>query len=217
MEIAKRQANNNATLSTFSRVMKGAKTKAAGQDAVMALVSSTLPYDLTVPGRLEVWEAVLESLTSEQIAAGFALSVEECEFFPTPAKLRALAHIPTSGQLAREEALAALGQVLTAMRGRHGWTLKVLNGKLIDKDELGNNLDRAYREPPIPAPAFCAEIEAAIVDVGLGERADGLRALSLILSGPDTSEIATWHAGEVRRLEQRWMEAYARAKGKSNG
>lgn len=216
MQLAKQTKESNVTRQLFEQPWNQNSTPAEAHKASLLLLASLLGRDLTGMATT-AYLAILADFSKDQSIEAFSLALEECEFFPPPAKLRALANIPTSGQLAREEALAALGQVLTAMRGRHGWTLKGLNGKLIDKDEHGNNLDRAYREPPIPAPTFSSEIESAIVYVGLGERSDGLRALSMILSGPDTSESATWHAGEVRRLEQRWMEAYARAKGKANG
>lgn len=183
--------------------------------AVLTGLAQMMGKDLS--GGLEGYEAVLAGMTKEQVIQACSLAAEECEFFPTPAVLRRLAHIPTSAQLERDEAIAALVQVLTLMRGPHGWTLKEIGGRFVDRDDGGNLLETAHRTASTPAPKFSAATEAALVDVGLGDRAEGLRALSLILSGPDSAEGGTWHAGEVRRLEQRWLDGYARAKGTPNG
>lgn len=178
--------------------------------AVLTGLAQMMGKDLS--GGLEGYEAVMAGMTKEQVILACSLAAEECEFFPTPAVLRRLAKIPTMAKLTRDEAIAGLVQVLTLMRGDHGPTLKEIGGRFVDRDEDGNLLDTAYRTASMPAPKFSTAIEAAIEDVGLGDRAEGLRALTLILNGPDTAEGGTWHAGEVRRLEQRWLEAYGRAK-----
>jgi hypothetical protein len=210
MELQRQHKPQTTTEQHFLAWWREGEPNQAPVAAVLTGLAQMMGKDLS--GALEGYEAILAGMTKDQVILACSLAAEECEFFPTPAVLRRLAKIPTSGQIDRDEAIATLTQVLTLMRGSHGWTLQEIGGRFVDRDAKGNLLDTAYRTAPTPAPKFSAQTEAAIVDVGLGERADGLRALSLILAGPDSAEGGTWHAGEVRRLEQRWFEAYGRAK-----
>lgn len=210
------QTSSIGTFTTFSRVMAGAKTKAAGQDAVMALVSSILSYDLTVPGRLEVWESVLADLTSEQIVTGFSRAVEECEFFPTPAKVRALAAVVPSGQQSREEGLAALQEVITRIR-EFGPRLKTKLGPILNdgKDAEGLVAMTPERGPSTPCPRMPARTDAVIKELGFGDPYAGLAAILVHLSllseedrkGMNAFELAM-AARASDRLEQRWLEIY---------
>jgi hypothetical protein len=147
----------------------------------VALLAENLGHELT-SGMVKGYVAVLEVLTPEQAQLAFAKALESAKFFPRPSELLDFAGRPSiHADPLREEATSGLKAVLAAMRV-HGTELKPLGGGMIDRDEAGELLDVAKMAPLRPCPPFTPAVEAALRDMGLGDRAAGLSQLAVFLT-----------------------------------
>lgn len=185
--------------------------------AVLTGLAQMMGKDLS--GALEGYEAVLSSMTKDQMIRACCLAAEDCTFFPAPAELRRLAGLQTSAQRARDEALKALRRVIEAQTA-HGPLLRHnLGGEpdLEARDADGRVPLVTPRKPRIAPPTFCERTEAILVDLGMGKRSAGLLAVSVHLSLVDEDERKGWNAFELAtaaresgRMEQRWTEAWTK-------
>lgn len=150
--------------------------------------------------------AVLSRLTRDEAVQAFGRAMESCKYFPRPSELLDLAGRAPAGDPLRNAAMLALRAVLDVIR-TFGSELRPRGGKFVDRDKDGELLHTAYHEPSTPAPTLPAEIEAALEELGYGDRVAGLRALATLTERAE----GPWQVAENRKLEQRWFEAYARA------
>lgn len=210
-EEIRQAAGQSATQRLFVVPAKsGSGWKVAWLEDCLLLLAENLGQELT-KGMLKGYVAVLDVLTPEQAITAFSKALESAKYFPRPSELLDFAGRPSAhGDPLRETAKASLVVVLAAMR-LYGLELKPLGGGMIDRNDSGELLEFAIRAPLRPCPPFDPVTDATVRDMGLGDRAAGLAQLAIFLQ-PNSGDGWSWDTNERRKTEQRWFEAYGRAK-----
>ena len=148
----------------------------------------------------------LADIDPAALAAAYAMAEKTCTYWPSPGQIRELA-----GWSEESRGGAALEWVFRYLE-KHGCEGRALGGGVrFGEDESGRRV-LLEREAIVAAPAFPAEIEAALLLLGSGSTKQGLRYLSQhpAVKGWDnfTGDSASRSA---ERIEGQWIRCYLRA------
>src|ERR1700722_2937573 len=148
----------------------------------------------------------LADIDPAALAVAYAMAEKTCTYWPSPGQIRELA-----GWSEESRGGAALEWVFRYLE-KHGCEGRALGGGVrCGEDESGRRV-LLEREAIVAAPAFPAEIEAALMLVGSGSTKQGLRYLSQhpAVKGWDnfTGDSASRSA---ERIEGQWIRCYLRA------
>ena len=148
----------------------------------------------------------LADIDPAALAAAYAMAEKTCTYWPSPGQIRELA-----GWSEESRGGAALEWVFRYLE-KHGCEGRALGGGVrFGEDESGRRV-LLEREAIVAAPAFPAEIEAALLLLGSGSTKQGLRYLSQhpAVKGWDnfTGDSASRSA---ERIEGQWVRCYLRA------
>ena len=148
----------------------------------------------------------LADIDPAALAAAYAMAEKTCTYWPSPGQIRELA-----GWSEESRGGAALEWVFRYLE-KHGCEGRALGGGVrFGEDESGRRV-LLEREATVAAPAFPAEIEAALLLLGSGSTKQGLRYLSQhpAVKGWDnfTGDSASRSA---ERIEGQWVRCYLRA------
>jgi hypothetical protein len=148
----------------------------------------------------------LADIDPAALAVAYAMAEKTCTYWPSPGQIRELA-----GWSEESRGGAALEWVFRYLE-KHGCEGRALGGGVrFGEDESGRRV-LLEREAIVAAPAFPAEIEAALMLLGSGSTKQGLRYLSQhpAVKGWDnfTGDSASRSA---ERIEGQWIRCYLRA------
>ena len=148
----------------------------------------------------------LADIDPAALAAAYAMAEKTCTYWPSPGQIRELA-----GWSEESRGGAALEWVFRYLE-KHGCEGRALGGGVrFGEDESGRRV-LLEREAIVAAPAFPAEIEAALMLVGSGSTKQGLRYLSQHPAVKGWDNFAGDSASRsAERIEGQWIRCYLRA------
>lgn len=172
----------------------------------------------TNPTMLQGYVAYLSRLTPQECVEAFTRAGEELRYFPPPAVLLDLAG-RAPARYARP-GMVELAAIIAHMRVNGAELRDKLGAVTATRGPEGQYIAPSDypREPMTPAPAFDEVTEAAIRILGFGDRMAGLAVVAdhpalpwnaVEAEGKD----ASFRRRDAERLEERWCDAWAQAKG----